>query len=230
MKSDADLIVRAHGISKTYKSKAGPVPALRDVSFSLHPGEVVALVGPSGCGKSTLLKILSLMVSPSSGSFWLAGGEAPRLEKERARIRNEFLGNIRQDLAVIEEESVEENVGIPLIYGRPRLSRAERRRRVRLALESVGIDWASNRGVDKLSGGERQRVAIARALINGPRLILADEPTSALDAANVELVMSLLSSVKTRSGSVLVATHDSRVVAKCDRALTLEDGLLTETS
>lgn len=221
-------LIQAVGLRKVYGSGHTQVPALRNIDLMVGPGECVGVMGPSGCGKSTLIKIIGLIAMPTSGSIVIDGQDAPRSERDRARLRNRFFGHIQQDLAVIDEETVEGNVTIPLDYALERMSRAERRRRARFLLERVGIDWAISKRTSDLSGGERQRVAIARAMANEPRVILADEPTSALDGRNVEAVMQLLLSVQRYGGALLVATHDPRVAARCDRVLQMQDGLLTE--
>ena len=219
-------VLEARNVSKVYGSGPVQVVALRNVCMSLFAGECVALMGPSGSGKSTLLSILGLIRRPTNGYVLVQGKKVGEDERSRARLRNQFFGYIHQEFAIIENESVEENVAIPLQYARVRLSRRERRERVRQVLEQVGLDWALHKNASHLSGGERQRVAIARALINHPVVLLADEPTAALDGKAAQEIMHLLLSVRERGVSVLIATHDERIATRCDRVLHILDGQL----
>lgn len=219
-------MIEARNLSKIYGNRHSQVVALKDIRMSIFPGECVALMGPSGSGKSTLLSILGLISRPSSGSVLVQGKPVGDDERNRAQLRNQFFGYIHQEFAVIENESVERNVMIPLQYARIRLTRQERRKRVLQILEQLDLVWALPKSVSQLSGGERQRVAIARALINNPSGILADEPTAALDGNSAEEVVQLLLSFRDRGGFVLIATHDERVAKKCDRVLHIVDGQL----
>jgi putative ABC transport system ATP-binding protein len=200
--------------------------AVRSVSLSIAAGEAVALMGPSGSGKSTLLRVLGLVSRPMEGSVLINGAEVEGDERRRAQLRNEFLGYVHQDFAIIENETVERNVMIPLEYANPRPGRQERRSRTRMVLDQVDLGWALKKNASKLSMGERQRVAIARALVNDPVVVLADEPTAALDAETAQEVMTLILSIKERGASVLFATHDERVAKRCDRIVRMVDGRL----
>lgn len=219
-------ILEARDVSKIYGDGRTRVVALKGVSVSIFAGECVALMGPSGSGKSTLLSILGLINRPTGGCVLVQGKEVGNDEYTRARLRNQFFGYVHQEFAIIENESVERNVMIPLQYAGVRLRREERRNKIRQVLEQVGLGWAMTKNVSHLSGGERQRVAIARALINRPTVILADEPTAALDGDTAQEIMRLFLSIRARGASVLVATHDERVVKRCDRVLRLIDGRL----
>lgn len=220
------MIVEAQGLSKRYGKGRSTALALQDVSFSIKAGESVALMGPSGSGKSTLLSIIGLILRPSAGELLVTGDSVADSQGERARLRNEFFGYLHQEFAMIESETVERNVGIPLEYAKAKIGRRERRQRTRAVLEQVGLDWALKKRASDLSGGERQRVAIARALVNNPALILADEPTAALDRATAHGIMTLILSVRERGASVLIATHDDLVATRCDRIVRMEDGRL----
>jgi len=219
-------ILEARNVSKIYGSGPRQVMALTDVCMSIFAGECVALMGPSGSGKSTLLSILGLISRPTAGCVLVEGMPVGDDERSRARLRNQFFGYVHQEFAIIENETVEKNVMIPLQYADVRIRRGERRNKVRQVLEQVGIAWALNKNASCLSGGERQRVAIARALINHPVVILADEPTAALDGDTAQEIVQLLLAIRERGASVLVATHDERVVKKCDRVLYIIDGRL----
>jgi len=194
--------------------------------MNIFAGECVALMGPSGSGKSTLLSTLGLISRPTDGYVLVQGKTVDDDERSRAWHRNQFFGYVHQEFAIIENESVEKNVIIPLQYADVRLKRQERRNRVRQVLEQVDLAWALHKNASNLSSGERQRVAIARALINNPVVILTDEPTAALDGNSAQEIMRLFLSFRERSASVLIATHDERVVKQCDRVLHIIDGHL----
>lgn len=219
-------ILEARNVSKVYGSSRTQVMAVRGVYLSISAGECVALMGPSGSGKSTLLSVLGLISRPTEGGVIIQGEEVGDGERRRARLRNEFFGYVHQEFAIIENETVERNVMIPLQYANPKPGRQERRSRTRLVLEQVGLGWALKKNASQLSGGERQRVAIARALVNDPVVVLADEPTAALDGVTAQEVMALILSIKERGASVLVATHDDRVAKRCDRIVRMVDGRL----
>ncbi len=225
-----EVILEARHVSKIFNSGRNQVIALKDVEMRIFPGECVALMGPSGSGKSTLLSILGLISRPTAGEVLVRGKPVGDDERSRARLRNQFFGYVHQEFAMIEDESVESNVVIPLQYADVRLKRTERRRRVQQVLEQVNMEWALHKKAWELSGGERQRVAIARALINEPWVILADEPTAALDGTSAQEIVQLFLAIRERGASVLVATHDERVAKRCDRVLHLMDGRLSENS
>lgn len=219
-------VFEAYGVSKMYGSERLQTEAVRDTTMAIEAGEAVALMGPSGCGKSTLLGILGLMMRPTTGHLLVLGAKVDGDERRRARWRNEFFGYLHQDFAIIDDDTVEQNVMIPLEYASPRVGRHERRSRVQAAVSQVGLEWALRTRAADLSGGERQRVAIARSLVNAPGLVLADEPTAALDSATAQEIVTLLLSVRDRGASVLLATHDQRVADRCDRIVRMEDGRL----
>jgi putative ABC transport system ATP-binding protein len=223
---DVKPILEARNVTKIYGNGHMRVVALMDVCMNICAGECVALMGPSGSGKSTLLSILGLISRPTEGYVLVQRKTVDDDERSRARYRNKFFGYVHQEFAIIENESVEKNVIIPLQYADVRLKRQERRERVQQVLEQVDLAWALHKNASNLSGGERQRVAIARALINNPAVILADEPTAALDGNSAQEIMQLFLSFRERGASVLIATHDERVVKQCDRVLHIIDGHL----
>lgn len=221
-------IIELDDVDVSYARGRHKVHALRSVSLSLRESETLAVMGPSGCGKSTLLGVLGLLIVPDSGNVIIDGVEAPSSSSRRAEARNQFIGMIPQDNAVVEYLSSEDNVSLPLDYSKPRVNRRLRRVRARERLAEVGIDWAAQRKPSELSGGERQRVAIARALINSPRYILADEPTASLDSKNAQDIVSLLiSRTSLDKGCLVIATHDPQVAERCDRVATMVDGAIS---
>lgn len=221
-------VLEARHVSKTYGRSGHNTTGVDGVTLQVVAGEAVALMGPSGCGKSTLLALLGLISVPTQGEI-LVDGEGGHLDTgRRAHLRNDFFGFLHQDFAIVENETVERNVGIPLEYARPRPGRAQRRARSRALLAEVGLAGTSAKNASHLSGGERQRVAIARALVNDPVVVLADEPTAALDTSTARDIMALLLMVRKRGGSLVVATHDPRVAAHCDRVVGMLDGRLAD--
>jgi len=216
--------VSLRGVSKAYVLGGMPVPALRDVTLDVAPGEFVALTGPSGSGKSTLLNICGLLDRPDTGALAIDGVVAGTLDDEALTLlRRGRIGFVFQGFNLVPVMSVQENVDFPLfLQGMPA---GERERRVRDTLERVGLADFADRRPDELSGGQRQRVAIARALVKSARLVIADEPTANLDSANAAQVVDLLHELARSEGTTcLIATHDPRVSDHCDRVVRLVDG------
>ncbi len=222
-----NCLLRLEDVTKTFRSNPEPVEALRGITLEVHESEMVALVGPSGSGKSTALSIAGLMLRPTTGTVRLVGRAVPDDERGRARLRNSLLGTIHQKYVVVDDISGIANVEIPLEYALPRQPRQRRHDLARQSLGKVGLDEATSfRRASRLSGGQQQRVAIARAFVNNPRLILADEPTAALDGQLIDVVMGLLRSSCRNGAGAVIATHDERVASKCDRVVTLVDGVI----
>jgi len=204
--------------------EGGTITALADVSFSLEPGEFVALTGPSGCGKSTLLNVIGLLDRPDSGSIRV-GGERLESLGDPDRYRSQVVGFVFQFHHLIPTLSALENVQVPMVGSRR--PRAERVERARELLAEVGLSARAGSYPATLSGGERQRVAIARALANEPSLLLADEPTGALDSETSTQVMQLLRRARDQHGTTtLLVTNDDELAREADRTLRLRDGAL----
>src|SRR5262245_12414684 len=175
------LLVSTVGLSKHYSSGGTTVRAVADVSLSIREGEFVAIRGRSGSGKSTLMHLLGLLERPDCGRYVLEGREVADVSEDAcAAIRSRRIGFVFQEPAVLSCANALENVELPLAYAG--VSRAERHRRAKEALEVVGLEKRLHHRPNQLSGGEQQRVGIARAIVNKPALILADEPTGALDS------------------------------------------------
>ncbi len=221
-------IVEAKNLRKVYGHDNTEVVALKDASFSVAGGEVVALLGPSGAGKSTLLSILGLVTAPTSGSVLISGTvvvDGARELGDMRAIRRQHIGFVFQKANLIPFLTAVENVQVAMeINDLP--SREARRRSLEL-LDYLGVaDRANHRPVE-LSGGQQQRIAVARALANKPGLILADEPTAALDGERGRQVMELFARVAHEQGAaVIVVTHDHRALDVFDRHLEMEDGEL----
>ncbi|WP_258053862.1 ABC transporter ATP-binding protein [Streptomyces sp. Ru72] len=221
-------MVTVHRVTRTYGREDTAVHALREVSFGVPRGQLVALKGRSGSGKTTLLNVIGGLDRPDSGSVRVAGTELVGLgEKELLDLRRDHIGFVFQSFGLLPVLTAAENVGVPL-----RLRRTERRdreERVALLLSLVGLADHADQRPGELSGGQQQRVAIARALANRPSLLLADEPTGQLDADTGRSVMELLRAVvHSQSVTALVATHDPQLLAIADRVLELRDGRIVE--
>jgi putative ABC transport system ATP-binding protein len=200
------------------------VHALRGVSFDISRGDHVAIVGPSGSGKSTLLNLLGALDRPTSGTIRFSGRDVTTLsDGELAELRNREIGFVFQQFQLLARTSALANVGLPLVYRG--VGRAERARRARAALESVGLGHRLDHRPSMLSGGEQQRVAIARALVTEPNVLLADEPTGNLDSRTGEEVIGLLLDLNADRGvALIVITHDASVAASAPRRLRIRDG------
>jgi putative ABC transport system ATP-binding protein len=223
--ADADLILVATGIERTYRHGEIALPVLWDLDLRVRRGEWVACTGRSGSGKSTLLHVLGLLDSADSGSYLLAGHQVSDLDDgQRARLRNELLGFVFQLHNLLPRTSALENVATPLIYRGVR--RAERLRRARAALQAVGLADRASHDPGRLSGGQMQRVAIARALVGDPELLLVDEPTGSLDLAATAEVLELLDALHAEGRTIVMITHEQDVASHADRRLVLSDGNL----
>jgi putative ABC transport system ATP-binding protein len=216
-------LIAFESLGKVFLTEELETHALTDVNLTIASGEYLAISGPSGCGKSTLLSILGLLDSPTSGSYTLAGEPVATLTApERARIRNRQIGFIFQSFNLIGDLSVYENVELPLTYRG--MGETERRRRVKEALDKVGMSHRMKHFPAQLSGGQQQRVAVARAVAGEPIILLADEPTGNLDSTNGEAVMELLRSLHRDGATICMVTHDPRYEAHADRTVHMFDG------
>ena len=202
----------------------GRIVALDAVSFTVEPGELVALTGPSGSGKSTLLNLVGALERPDAGSI-VVDGEPLEQAADLTEYRAATVGFVFQLHNLIPTLNALENVQVPML-GRRRGRRA-REARARELLSEVGLQHRERARPATLSGGERQRVAIARALANEPRLLLADEPTGALDSGTGSQVVDLLAALRARRGTtILLVTNDDDVAARADRTLRLRNGVI----
>lgn len=224
-------------LSRNENTRPGPVialravshaysrtPALREVSLTVEPGEVVAVTGPSGCGKSTLLHAAAGLLEPQAGSVELLGTDLQALDEAgRAVLRRRDVGIVLQYGQLVPDMTLEDNVALPLLLDGGDL--AASRTAARDALARVGLEQAGQAVPEELSGGQAQRAAIARALITSPKLLLADEPVASLDAVAAQDALDLMLSVARRDGgAVVLVTHDNLVAAMADREVRLRDG------
>lgn len=220
----ATPVLRLSGVHKHYQLGAHRIDALRGVDLEVQAGELLALTGPSGSGKSTLLNLCGLIDTPDAGDIVLNGQPVNALnETARTLLRRDALGFVFQGFNLIPVMTVAENVDYPLFL--TDVPPVERRARVAAQLEAVGLAEHAQHRPDALSGGQRQRVAIARALIKRPCLVIADEPTASLDSHTAGQVLALMRERGRAEGAAFViATHDSRLTARCDRVVNLLDG------
>ncbi|MGW2045342.1 ABC transporter ATP-binding protein [Streptomyces sp. NPDC001858] len=211
-------------VAENLKKAYGPTMALDGAEFSIHAGEVVAVMGPSGSGKSTLLHCLAGIVTPDSGSIRYNDRElATMSDAQRSQLRRSEFGFVFQFGQLVPELTCVENVALPL-----RLNGTPRKQAERTALswmERLEVDDLGKKRPGEVSGGQGQRVAVARSLVTGPRVVFADEPTGALDSFNGERVMELLTeAARSTNAAVVLVTHEARVAAYSDREIVVRDG------
>ena len=225
-------VVKLENIWKIYHLGEVDLQVLRGVSLTVAGGELVSLMGASGSGKSTLMNIIGCLDHPTSGKYWLDGEEVSRFDaRERARLRNRFIGFVFQSFNLLPRTSALENVLIPLSYSREGLSEGRKRQRAVEMLDKVGLADRIGHQSSQLSGGEQQRVAIARALINRPRLLLADEPTGNLDSHTSEDILRMIENLNRDEGiTVILVTHDPAVARHTPRTISIKDGLIESTA
>lgn len=217
-------MIKIEDLTKTYNyKKSNAFTALTDVSLTVEDGEMLAIIGKSGAGKSTLLHVIGCIDTFEKGEYTIDDISVHRLsDKKLSQIRNEKVGIVMQDFALVEEYTVLENVKIPLYFTKKRKGSANTL--ALEALEKVGIRELAKKPVNKLSGGQKQRVAIARAIVNDPSFLLADEPTGALDTKTSAEIMELFKALNADGKTVIVITHDPTVAQACKRQIEISDG------
>lgn len=222
--------LQAVALSKHYGSGANRFDALTDVTVSIAAGECVAIVGKSGSGKSTLMHLLAVLDTPSSGEVRIHGTNAQSLSARALnRMRNREFGFVFQQFFLNAQQSVIDNVTLPLTIAGQR--RGARRERAREVLAALGLAEKADARAVTLSGGQKQRTVIARALAGSPSVIFADEPTGNLDSATGAVVEDLLFSLhRDRGITLVIVTHDDELAARCDRQIVLRDGRIVSDS
>jgi putative ABC transport system ATP-binding protein len=213
-----DHVCELVGVSKSY----GGHTVLSGIDLAVMKGQMVAITGKSGSGKSTLLNIIGLLESADHGDLRLFGEPSPRVRSAKATRMLRFrLGYLFQNFALIDGESVDNNLRIAQAY--TKRSRSGRQEERESALQAVGLSNSGGQKVYQLSGGEQQRVAIARLMLKPCDLVLADEPTGSLDATNADSVLAMLRELNAGGKTMIIVTHDDRVAAECDRVIDLPD-------
>jgi len=223
-------ILEARNVHKNFKQGPVTLEVLQGVNIAVATGERIAIVGASGSGKTTLLQILGGLDRPTSGHVLIDGKDIhEQSEQQRGALRNRALGFVYQFHHLLPEFSALENVAMPLLVRRMKVSEA--RDLARQVLERVGLGERLGHRPDQLSGGERQRAAVARALVTKPQIVLADEPTGNLDGTNAEAVFALMLELnKELRTSLIVVTHDMRLASRMERIFAIERGILTEST
>lgn len=218
---DADHMIVARDLVKTYFLGGNVVNALDGVDIDIDAGEMVAIRGPSGSGKSTLMNVLGCLDCPTTGTYFLAGQNVAQMSGNAlAEIRNRRIGFVFQTFNLLPRMSALENVELPLLYA----ARTDARQRAREALTIVGLGDRTHHEPNQLSGGQRQRVSIARAIVTDPAIILADEPTGALDTRTGEEILQLFADLNSQGRTIIVVTHDLKVAKHCKREIYIKDG------
>ena len=228
-KAAVDYIVRLVDIRKTYFSGDLQVPVLKGIDATVRRGEFVGFIGTSGSGKSTLLNILGMLDVPTGGEYFLEELEVGGFsDVEQATIRNRKIGFIFQSFNLFPHLSVEENIEVPMVYGR--VPKKIRRKRALDLAERVGLGHRLGHRPTQLSGGECQRIAIARALSNNPAFILADEPTGNLDEKTSDEIMKLFHELNLQQGvTIVMVTHNPALGPHYDKIIRLRDGRIDDT-
>jgi putative ABC transport system ATP-binding protein len=221
-------LVRVKGIHKYFTRGSERIDVLKGVDLEIPQGDFLALMGPSGSGKTTLLNVMGGLDKPSSGSIDVGGTDIVALSgSQLSRWRSHHIGFVFQLYNLLPVLTAERNVDLPLLL--TKLSKAERRKRVAIALKVVGLADRAKHYPRQLSGGQEQRVGIARAIVTDPTLLLCDEPTGDLDRKSGDEILDLLQALNQQHGKTIVmVTHDPHAAARAKRTLHLEKGLLME--
>ncbi len=221
-------VIEINNVNKIYNKKSIPVQALKDINLKIEEGEFTAVVGPSGSGKTTLLNVMGGLDSVTDGEIFLSGKNISTMkEGELIKFRLNNIGFVFQSYNLIPVLTALENVEFVLFL--QKIGRKERYSRAVELLQRVGLEDRKDTKPTQLSGGQQQRVAVARALASRPAFVLADEPTANLDSHTAESLLDLMENLNRDYGTTFVfSTHDSRVIKRAHRVVTLEDGLITK--
>jgi putative ABC transport system ATP-binding protein len=218
-------IISLEKIRKDYVLEKVVIPALKEISLTIHKNEYVALMGPSGSGKSTLMNIIGALDTPSSGKYLLNGNDVSVMtDNELAVIRNKEIGFVFQTFNLMPRMTALENVALPLIYAGK--SKSYRDEKATEMLNAVSLSDRMDHKPNELSGGQKQRVAIARALVNNPSIILADEPTGNLDSKTSIEIMGIFDQIHREGNTVIIVTHEEDISLYAHRIVRLRDGLV----
>ena len=219
--------IELKSVTKVYRSKGvEDVVALDDLTLEVRKGEFVAVCGVSGSGKSTLLHIIGCLDQPTSGTVLISGTDVSGLsDSALAKIRNDKIGIVLQDFALIPYRTAYDNVMVPLYFSK---NKKNAHKRIMESLEKTGVAALARREIRKMSGGQKQRVAIARALVNNPDIILADEPTGQLDSKTKKEIADLFKTINSEGRTIVVVTHDDELAKTADRVVRIMDGRIVD--
>ena len=220
-------VLEFKNVTKSYRDGNKEIEALKETSFKIEEGQFIAIIGPSGSGKSTFLTLAGGLQTPSKGQIIINGKDYTNLaEKERAKLRFNDIGFVLQASNLVPFLTAKQQLEL---VDRINNKRKKTLQDQKSLFKELGIDHLENKLPKDLSGGERQRLAIARALYNNPAIILADEPTASLDSDRAFQVVDLLSKeCKEKNKSIIMVTHDNRMIEKCDHVYRMKDGILTK--
>ena len=215
-------------VNKYYKNDEESLHVLKNINLAIAPGEMIAIMGPSGSGKSTLINLLGFIDKQFEGQYLFEGKTLLTSSDETlSKIRNQTVGFVFQNFSLIENNTVFENVELPLLYNGYKFHQTEEK--VMAVLKKVGLSDKADKHLKQLSGGQQQRVAIARALINQPKFLIADEPTGALDSHTSEEIMKLFVDLNTQDQvTIILVTHNPDMVPYCSRLISIRDGEIIE--
>lgn len=220
-------VIQIEDVCKTYTMAGGMSQnVLKHVNFKVEKGEFVAIMGPSGAGKSTFMNILGCLDRPTSGTYTLGGKRVSSMnDNELAQIRNKMIGFVFQGFNLLMRRSLADNVSLPMIYSKDKLTPAQRHNHAVELLEMVGLRGFTDRFPNQISGGMQQRVAIARSLVNDPEMILADEPTGNLDSKTSDEIMLFLQKLNNEQGiTIVLVTHEPDIACYAKRLVRIVDG------
>ena len=220
-------VLEFKNVTKSYRDGNKEIEALKETSFKIEEGQFIAIIGPSGSGKSTFLTLAGGLQTPSKGQIIINGKDYTNLsEKERSKLRFNDIGFVLQASNLVPFLTAKQQLEL---VDRINNKRKKTLQDQKSLFKELGIDHLENKLPRELSGGERQRLAIARALYNNPAIILADEPTASLDSDRAFEVVDLLSKeCKEKNKSIIMVTHDNRMIEKCDHVYRMKDGILTK--